>query len=674
MTTGINVGAAQSGIKSLTRDLADLRRQVQGVNGDLSKLPGNIRAEVEAAQSAFDTFSKTRMGRGLAERANSTGGLSQPLAPGGAPAHYIWQPDRLSTAPGGGQRMINRSAQALGINPGQPQQRGGGTVYNSPIGPAPPSTNYGAPIGPPMPPQTPPGGAGGGGAGGLMGGMGAAARFILPLLGIGGVASTLYSGFKSAQQYTPQVDGLLRSLDDVRKNFDDLDGYLRKFGDGLQMSNEESLRFASIYAHAGNFSDQAQLSGQGRVAAGFARAYGLNPDSAAGGFGTMQYHGIGGNNGAREIAMIVAQTVSSSGMNARADEVLGAIASFAQSAATQLLDNPTAGTQKYAALYSGMMQANPGLGGAGSAGILGQADSAFQHGGGYGEASKVFLWRALGENDPYQFRSDLEGGLFQNGNFGKVMGGLDQYTSGMGANQANDARANVLGLTMRQAAAMQRMWELQKHGDIKDAGDFSGQLGKWGIDPNETTPDSIQNLADIYNNKDLGGMSKRLMENATYSQAQRINQATPDTLQGILAQIAGEQSRPQNAGTETMNYMAKMNDSLLHIGLDVNAIARVIAYPIAAVGEAIHTAFHPSLWGDVPANSTAQGSLLNWGFPVPGTENGPASAGNPDYQGIIDAIRTGFSGVIRPTAPAPHGGAQSGPTGFAFPFAFRPPT
>lgn len=545
MTVGIDVAANPQGAvaaaRQITRSFEEMRKAVAAVNGELARLDDSVRADVEAANAALTQVINSKLGRGIRN------GIATSGQAGVAPLSI--DPSRIAATPSAGERMIVQAAHVAGIPTGTP--------------PPPPAIPQGAEDEGEEPPS------GGGSGGGMMRTGAAVLRramgIALPLAGIGSLIGTVGHGVSGAQRTDIDIDTLYRALGDLRTTFDDATETVRRFGEQMALTDDEGAKLLTLYAKAAGANSLADASG-GRLAVGLARGYGIDPSIAVGEFGAMRYRGVGGRgaSGDRELAAMIGQTIAQSGMYSKSDEVLAALTRFTEQASSYFVRTPP--TEEFARLYASMnATGQPGLMGRNAESLIGVMDANFRHGGGMGESSKVFLYKALGAGDPFKFRYQLEGGLFDKGedgttNYEKVQGYFDKSYAGVDRFQRYDALANLYGLDTRQAEALE---------DLKlgsQAGDFYKYLSHLGIDMSAMRGDAIKTLGQIWRGEDMDDVKRRLLPGATPDEVQQIFEATPETQQDVYGRIAGRQGRDPTKGSSMAQSIADLNNGITRLG------------------------------------------------------------------------------------------------------------
>lgn len=283
------------------------------------------------------------------------------------------------------------------------------------------------------------GGVGGGawqvGGSAISGGFGAGGFSGMGLLRGGLIGAGLFGAFKAGQALTEgyesaktlalEMDKLKRQMGDIGVSFGVLTSAAEAAAQGLEINSVEAGKLMAEFNRlSGGVKDTGDLMEGTRSGAGMAKALGLDPSAGVGFLANMRNIMRGGSaDGDRKLALMIGDVVTRSGMNARADDVLQAIQSFA--AATSRISLTSPNLAGFSGMYAGMLSSRiPGLTPETAAALLGQANSAMQNMGAYGEASETFTLSALsryGNLNPIQARVLSEGGLFgtRGGSFGE---------------------------------------------------------------------------------------------------------------------------------------------------------------------------------------------------------------------------------------------------------------
>ena len=261
-----------------------------------------------------------------------------------------------------------------------------------------------------------PGGGGGGGGGGWGGGITAAGAWmgraagggilrsggaLLGMAGVGSVMGALFAGYREHIDTLESVDSLYKSMGSD-KGFKGLEGDVKQLGAELQLAASDAAKLAESFMRASGSVDDDMLQ-RAQGAGQFGRGYGLDPNNTASSFARAELVGYGNTRQSqREFAALLAQTIGSSGMYGRSEQILGDLVGEIENIATQ--QGRTATTDemgRFAALLSSAYL-DPALKGGGGQSVLGNIRSL---GAGRDAAGTSLAWGAFGAAtnfDPYK--------------------------------------------------------------------------------------------------------------------------------------------------------------------------------------------------------------------------------------------------------------------------------
>lgn len=231
------------------------------------------------------------------------------------------------------------------------------------------------------------GGAGGDGmatAGSALGGM-VGGVFGLPGAMIGGalgglVGGVVGNGLGDAKEEAVGVTDLRHSLGATTTDFNLLRDSTRAAAAGMGITYKESVNLAKQFSHNANTlgKDAGSLAAEVRLASGFSRSLGIDPTQSVEAMSTLRNtHATTNEADSRKMAMTIAEGINKGGMSSKGDEVLSAIANFAQANARASLQAPNVGG--YTDFLSNLASMRiPGLDVQGSASLMGKADSSIR--------------------------------------------------------------------------------------------------------------------------------------------------------------------------------------------------------------------------------------------------------------------------------------------------------
>ena len=258
------------------------------------------------------------------------------------------------------------------------------------------------------------GGSGGDGAsvaGGALGGMIGAA---LPIPGgafIGSMVGSMAGGaiggsLGTAKDEAVGVSDLRHMIGETKTDFDLLRDSTRAAATGLGIAYGESVKLARQFAQTSSAQNSDSLGSEVRIASSLARSLGLDPSSGVGVMGTLRNtHVTEDEAGSRRMGIVIADAINKGGMSSKSDEVLSAIASFAQATARASLQTPN--VTGYADFMGRMVGTRtPGLDVQGSASMMGQMDQAVRSHGNVN--TDIFKQASLSKYFPGMSSLDLD--------------------------------------------------------------------------------------------------------------------------------------------------------------------------------------------------------------------------------------------------------------------------
>lgn len=437
-------------------------------------------------------------------------------------------------------------------------------------------------------PQQPPkeGKPGGFGLPGLGGGVGSLLRWALPIVGLAKIGSMAAQGLGDATEEAIEISALRRSMGAVATDFESFRSDLRKSGEGLGVTYQETVKLARAFTQASGQVEERAAFGGTRDAVGFARALGMDPSQAVGRFGRAQWLQAGGKTAdTKELAYLFADAIAAGGMFAKGDEVMDAITNWVASSERVMVDAPN--TRDFAAMQAAMNASNrPGMQGAAGAAVLNQVDGAIRGGGGAGEAGQNFLYRIMagaGVRDPFEMKYELEEGAFNKLDDGRTI--IQAVQEALQQQYANpmmraSAGARLLNLSMHQYQALEKI----EPADL----DSIGAAGKrHGFDPTKLDTGTYMDLA-MLGRKDKGELQQyrnHLLRNRNgeLTEPQREALATNDegelrdALIKTVAAIGMEKDlgrQTQEATVDIKNNIAKLAGNGLGLLTDIKELIR----------------------------------------------------------------------------------------------------
>ncbi len=333
---------------------------------------------------------------------------------------------------------------------------------------------------------------------GLQSGLGAGLGFAA-VAGAGMLIGGVRNAFSAAQQESIAYADLYRHLGGRGSgNFHDgLRQRMRGVSDRVSVGYDEVIGLARSFAGRSGLSSGADLAAAVEHSAGFARSFGLDPESGVGLFaGLRGAKAVRDTEAQRRLGLDIAEGIAAAGVFSKAEDYLAEMVRYGEQTARATVSAPN--IEGFNSYISGLIRGGrPGMDIHGAAALMHRADAAIQGGGAMGEAGQAFLYQALGRRlglDPLQVQTLQEGGLFATGantfgpgtvagDFyrsagydvgragadgtpvaGMVLDGLRRQYGGGNRRLLANAAANLLGLNSRQAMALLEMTPEQMRG------------------------------------------------------------------------------------------------------------------------------------------------------------------------------------------------------------------
>lgn len=640
MTVSIPVSADAAAVVAAFRQIEEAIKRVQGsakslkdvdlshpelkaLAGDLQKVEQQLR-DVERLGRGTTATTMRQINRTLYNGASSS--------PSGVLGllDYVQATERAFPDPQGRARHLS----TIGRHILQ------GTQFAPPAPPVPPVSTA-----PPPPPSAPtPMGmtssqpSGGGGAG-IMGGVAGFTKMALPWVlagaGVKGVTDTIMTALSQAQQESGQNDTLYRTVRDTSASFDELRASVRQFGTGLQLTYDQAQRLSLTWEKLTNADAAGALNGM-RLSAAVARGYGVDPGAMTQTLGQADYL----RQDPRRFAMLIGDAVRDGQMHGQVEQVMQALLSWTERATRLAPGTGANDVAKFADLFAAMNASNvPGLKGQAGTALIGQVDSAIRSGGGAGDASLAFMYRAFGRSgitDPYQVRMLMQSGMFasphsalgQKGDqtvYEMLRGELDREYGDKYSLRKADAFSNLTGLSMPQASGLMQM----RLGQLHSTQDY---LDRNNINLGTVNPTALPEIAQVIGpNADLDGWRRRLLgttgADALSGNERDILQGAhgDDALRLALVKVMAshgmqttEGSRMAQSQSDLSNALTAAGTGLIPVVTDLKTaaadLARVVAEFTQKLGQGYDSVVHgrympggklPGLAGDVAAQVRA---------------------------------------------------------------------
>lgn len=438
------------------------------------------------------------------------------------------------------------------------------------------------------------GGGGLGGAAGLLrGGLIGAAAY-----GAYKIGSGISEGYDLSKERAMGADTLKRQMGDIGVSFDRLKTFADRLSDGLGVNSNEFIKLeSSLQKLSRTVESPESLGSATALGVGISRSYGMEAGAGGGFLGGMRNIDPRQNN--RELALILADTIARSGMNARADEVMQAIMSF--TAATTRMSLSPGNVAAFGNAYGGLLSTHlPGMTPETASGLLTQANAGVMSmGAGAGEAGRAFMLSAFnrhGVMNPIQAQALAEGGLFGTrssvfggGAISQFMGGqMGNLASGPGANVSNfDAIRQQLGRMggskWMQLEGAQRLFGVQSLSQAAALMNLSGSQGNGlvdlvhsnNIDINKISGSGISRLGAIgaagTNMSQLSGIFEDMKKSGILSSSEistvsTAEKASPAQFRDALVQVAAMKDQAMDQGEQIRNQSASLDNIKINTG------------------------------------------------------------------------------------------------------------
>lgn len=468
----------------------------------------------------------------------------------------------------------------------------------------------GTPPRPPAPPSPPPGpGSTWGGAGrqivgaglnaagpagqalnagigaGMTGGVAAGIAGFVGVLGaalVGKAVGAVSDKIGSAAQDDIGYDTLKRQLGDVGVSARLLEDAMHAAAGAGQLTYEESRKLAEQFTHLSGVTGKASesLAQETLNSVGFARSFGIDPSQSNGFFARMHQFGVTSDDAdSRRLALYISEAITKSGSSAKADEILQAIAGYAQQQTRMGLT--AANSSGYTDMLAGLVGTHiPGLDPAGAANLLAQVNSAIANGGNAGEAGQNFSFMAIGKRlglNPIETKMLEEQGAFGSG--ASTFGSSSMFARWATANgipmpgAAASGETNLSAIVQafhRQYAnpwlrndAMARYFGISHSGAMafdvigpERLGDLQRTLSASGVDLTKMSPTAYSALATVAagDRGTLNEQARALWPRLNKDEEHQVDAAArsgDEALRKLLLQLTGKYGQEQTDGSKT---------------------------------------------------------------------------------------------------------------------------
>lgn len=431
---------------------------------------------------------------------------------------------------------------------------------------------------------------------------------VMGILKGGGVAALAYGAYKAVsagvgavsdkmdagKQENIEVDKFRRALGATNESFEQLRNQSRAVGEQFNLTYEQSRKLTVEFANIAKVNSPG-LVGMG---IGLAQATGADESQGIGFMATMRRSGSLGEKtaDARLLSIQFAEALKRTGSVLNSGELMGAMGNFATTTAQRSLG--AANVEGFAGLLSAMVgSGTPGLHGnvGNAANILNRADSAFQGGGGMGEASSTLQFMAMGGDKVgllgikmRQAAGMMATGddVFGNGKsqvntflgasnmtrFGGKESGLEQVLN-MFDQRGVDKQTQLLSASNHfkmNPEEMATLFNLREQGQLNGLTQMFGQY-KGTVDPTKLSSHGLMAMADIQqaglNPADLAAVRDKMAARGGLTDEQTLGLSKakgitdPKMLQDALVKVANTFEREKNLGEQAQVTAAKIEHS-----------------------------------------------------------------------------------------------------------------
>ncbi len=455
----------------------------------------------------------------------------------------------------------------------------------------------------------------------------------LGLAGLGGVAVLATKSIRMAQTEAETLDPLQRALGTTTDSFLRFRANLEHATRGLAVNSIEMVKFTSSYARLSAAQSQSAAISGARTAIGFGRSFGLAPEESGSLFGRARF--MAGPHGpdARRLALIFAETISSSHMFSQSSQVMSSMLGYIQSSERTNPDFPN--IVGFGKLFSAMNRSDhPGLRGEMGAALIGRMNQSVIQGGGAGPAGQNFLYQALNQHGrtlgPFQTRMLEEGGLFatrkqifgmtgpgsKETNFENIKHFFKRMFPGAPSAQEYDAVGRLFGISALSAKDLLGL----KSTHFSALGDM---LKKYKINLKNVNPTGIEELSKIATDspKQLEAMKSKYLKAGDLSSTDRNSlkhALTPDNMRKALAGVASHSGRTNTVGYQTLQSIANLDTTLTKVGHQLvkpmnkirDSAAGILKYlvPNTAAQKTVYKMTHD------PIGAIKEAAVTDWGY------------------------------------------------------------
>ena len=429
--------------------------------------------------------------------------------------------------------------------------------------------------------------------GSLFAGLGGSLKLGLGLLGVSSGFGLVAQAFRSGKEMAVATDLFTRRTRDAGETFDSTRKRLEQLGRDLYLTDTEAAHLGIAFANAANANDPRQATEGARAAIGFGRGYGIDPNIAVQGLGSLQFLGATGRGGLsqRQMLLLIGKTISDGMLSGKAEQVISELGTHVERFVSQTMHGP-GDIAQYLGLRAAMGQLAadptknlPGL--AAFGGNLYQQMTQGLRGNAGGLGAEMLRYRVLGKAgyDPWEIYN-LQQSITP---MTKLKSGQTYYEAFMdyaqrqfGGRLENPAERERL-LAMLSATTGQNpqaIWAFdqayrqyqtaQRHGGVNS---WEEELQRAGIDAEKINPTGFKEIGDIFG---AANDPARLREiGARYLQREDLKEGEPRSrleqamagndateLRHALLRVAGTLGMTQTEGTKIQQTISDLINTI----------------------------------------------------------------------------------------------------------------
>lgn len=422
--------------------------------------------------------------------------------------------------------------------------------------------------------------------------------FGLGLAGIQSIGQIISGGLSRETSKRESLDTLFKTSNE---SWGPLETSIKGLSDALMLTEDQTAKLATEYMRVanvtGDFTKSLEVSGQ------FGRGFGLDPGQAAQTFGRASAVGYGADrNSQREFAGLLANTITSSNMVGRSEQVMGDMVGQLQKIADEqgrtLSQTEMEG---FARTLSGIYGSSPAMSGRGASNVLG-GFSALGSGG--SEANQLFLWQAYSHSMPQSRQSHIGLQKFMGADiFDEVAPGMTKLQAMWGELQkyaepfirGGTKREDALAYVMNQlqpSISMQKGTSMVRAMDAVGKEDF-GRFVPWvqsktGKNFEDVAPGAWRSLAGMFNDQSPDSwrkVAKQYAESPLISPdnakdlkeaIQKFDEGNQSALQSILPKIVATTGMPETQADRDRDAQAKLTDALTDLTKPIKDLKTII--------------------------------------------------------------------------------------------------